>query len=277
MMYRTVLVHVDRVSGSAQRTALAVGLARQYQATLIGIAAGLPRLPVEVYADGLGVVAAGVDFTDIDRQQLQAEFGEAGAKFREATEGSGLRVEWRTAMDLPSNAIVAAANAADLIVTGPGDSSLLGDYRLASAGDVVMRCGRPVLVVPPGLGELNVQNVVVAWKDEREARRAVGDALPFMKRAAAVHLFHIDEGGGAGQAVKDIQTALARHQIEAPISVEERGGGEIEDQVVQFARSRKADLIVTGAYGHTRFREWVFGGMTRGLLANSPVACLMSH
>jgi nucleotide-binding universal stress UspA family protein len=277
-MYRTILVHVDRDAGALQRTRLAAGLARQYDATLIGLAAGLPRLPVELYADGLGMAAAaGNDFSDLDRQQLEAEFKLAAATFRKATEGTGLKTEWRSAMDMPSNALVVAANAADIIVAGPGDRTLLGDYRTASAGDVMMRCGRPVLVVPPGLDELKVQTVVVAWNDRREARRAVIDALPFMKAAHQTHLLHIDEGGGAGDSVKDVQAALARHGIEAAIKVEARTADPIEEQITRFARSVKADLVVAGAYGHSRFREWVFGGVTRGLLGRCPFACLMSH
>jgi nucleotide-binding universal stress UspA family protein len=105
----------------------------------------------------------------------------------------------------------------------------------------------------------------------------VTDALPFMKRAAHTYLFHVDEGEGGVQSLKEVQAALARHQIEAKIETQPRGERPIEDEVVQFARRNKGDLIVAGAYGHTRFREWVFGGMTRGFLGNCPMACLMSH
>jgi len=276
-MFKTILVHVDRDSGSDERTRLAIGLARRYNAALIGLTAGLPRLPVEFYADGLGVIAAGNDFTELDRKELEAEFGLAAKSFAKATEGFGLKTEWRSSMGIPSNAVVAASNAADLIIVGRGDKTVFGDYRTTSAGDVLMRSGRPVLTVPTGLSELTVKNVVVAWKDTREARRAIVDALPFMKEAAHTHLFHIDEGEGALESLKDVQAALARHQVTAKITSEPRGDGPIEEQILQFALRTQTDLIVAGAYGHTRFREWVFGGMTRGLLNNCPIACLMSH
>jgi nucleotide-binding universal stress UspA family protein len=276
-VYRTILVHVDRDAGSEERTRLAVGLARQHDARLIGLVAGLPRLPVEFYAHGVGVVAAGPDLETLDRAQLDAEFDLAEAEFKKTTAGSGLKTEWRAAMDLPSNAIVAAANTADILVTGPGDRSLLGDYRLASAGDVLMRCGRPVLVVPEGLDSLDVRTVVVAWKDRREARRAVLDALPMMKGARSTLLFHIDEGPDGARAASDVQSALAGHGVAATLHVEPPEEGTIADQVIRFARRSHADLLVAGAYGHTRFREWAFGGMTRGLLAGCPIPCLMSH
>jgi nucleotide-binding universal stress UspA family protein len=276
-MYRSVLVHVDREASSQERIRLAVGLARHHDAALIGLAAGLPRLPVELYADGLGMVAAGNDFTDLDRKEMEAEFGRAAAQFREATKDSGLKTDWRSSFEFPSNALVDAANAADIIVTGCGDRTLLGDYRLASAGDVLMRCGRPVLVVPAGLGELNVRNVLIAWKNTREARRAVADALPLLKRASSVRLVHISEGNGGVQSAKDAQALLARHQIDASLEIQPRGNGMIEEQLIQVARRHESDLVVAGAYGHTRFREWILGGMTRGLLGNCQVPCLMSH
>lgn len=276
-MFRTVLVHVDREAGSQERTFLAVGLARHHDAALIGLTAGLPRLPVELYADGIGVVATGNDFTELDRKELEAEFGIAAKAFQKATKDCGLKTEWRSAFDFPSNALVGAASAVDIIVTGPGDRTLLGNYRVASAGDLLMRCGRPVLVVPAGLDELNIRSAVIAWKDRREARRAVTDALPFLKRAARTFILNIDEGDGGSSSAKDIHAALARHHVDATIEVQPPSDGPVAEQLIQFARSRKADLIVSGAYGHSRFREWVLGGMTRGLLGNCPFPCLMSH
>lgn len=276
-MYRTILTNVGGEGEPSARLGLVVSLAKDFGASIIGLAAGLPRLPVELYADGVGVMAAGHDFTELDRLEVQAEFGIAEARFKEATASSGVKTEWRSAFDFPSNAVVNAANVADLIVTGPGDRTLLGDYRMASAGDVLMRSARPVLVTPDNLGELSARSIVVAWKNRREARRAVSDALPFLKRAAKVHVLHLNEGEDAIQSAKDTVAYLAGHQIAATLEVQAREDLEIEDQLLEVAKRENANLIVAGAYGHTRFREWVLGGMTRGLLAASPIACLMSH
>jgi nucleotide-binding universal stress UspA family protein len=275
-MYRTLLVHVDRDAASFERSKLAVDLARQHGAVLVGLTAGLPRLPVEMYSDGFGVFAAGRDFTELDRKELEAEFGRAVAQFREVTKDSGLTTAWRSSFEFPSDAIVAASASADLIIAGPGDRSLLGDYRLASAGDVLMRCGRPMLVVPAGIDRLDVRNVVAGWKNTREARRALADAVPLLKNAARVHLLHIGEGQGGAQSAKDAQAFLEGHQIKATFEVMPHDE-PIEAKFIESAERMSADLIVAGAYGHTRLREWVFGGMTRGLLGNCPIPLLMSH
>jgi nucleotide-binding universal stress UspA family protein len=256
---------------------LAIALARHHDAALIGVTAGLPRLPFELYADGIGVFAAGNDLTELDRKELEAEFALVGAAFEKATKDSGLKTEWRSALEFPSNALVAAASAADILVIGPGDRTLLGNYRVASSGDLLLRSGRPVLVVPAGLDELNVRSVVIAWKDRREARRAVADALPFLRRAAHTYILNIDEGDASTSSATDLQAALARHNVNASVEIQPPIDAPVAEQIIQFARTCKADMIVSGAYGHSRFREWVLGGMTRGLLGNCPFPCMMSH
>ena len=162
-MYRTVLVHAAGKE-SAARIALAVDVAHQFDAVLIGIAAGLPQLPIELYDVALGTVAVGPNYTEFDRRHVEAEFGKAEAVFRQLTDGAGLETSWRTAFEAPTDAIVAAAVAADLVVVGPGDHSLLGSVGLASAGDIALRTGRPLLVVPDGLDRLTPKNVLIAWK-----------------------------------------------------------------------------------------------------------------
>ena len=218
-MFRTIMVHVDSRGGSVERARLASELARQFDATLIGLAAGLPRLPIELYAGGLGVVAAGPEYTEFDRKHVEAEFGNLAAAFQQATEGSGVETSWRALFESPSLAIIAAATAADLVVLGAGDHSLLGDFSSPSAGDVMLRTGRPVLVIPEGLDRINVQNVLVAWKNTPEAQRAIADALPFMKRAASVVIVSVTESGNQPVSLADVTAFLVRHGIAAKTHV----------------------------------------------------------
>jgi len=276
-MFRTVLVHVDSLADSAKRTALAIDLARQFDATLIGVTAGLPRLPIEVYDASLGTVALGPDYTELDRKHLEAEFGKAETAFRKATDGSGLETSWRAVFGAPSAAIIAAAVAADIVVVGPGDRSLLGTLGAASAGDIVLRTGRPVLVASGEQDSIAARSILVAWKDTAEAQRAIADALPFMKRAATVTVVAVQEGDDQPPQFDDAIAFLLRHGIAAKADVIEPKGLSVEEAIIDRARRSQADLIVAGAYGHSRFREWAFGGVTRALLTAAPVPCLFSH
>ncbi len=145
-----------------------------------------------------------------------------------------------------------------------------------------MQTGRPVLVTPPEASELNVASVVVAWKDTREGRRAVSDALPFLKRAATVHVVEICESETAAPAtaarLADVANHLLRHGVQATVeaAITERNAAAA-DQLLNVVEQRKADLIVAGAYGHSRAQEWVFGGFTRTLLGQTTRAVLFSH
>jgi nucleotide-binding universal stress UspA family protein len=124
---------------------------------------------------------------------------------------------------------------------------------------------------------MNVRNVVIAWKETAEAQRAIADALPFMKEANSVTIVQIHEGGAGAPSLVDPEAFLVRHGIAAKTALLPRSEATVGDQIVAFAKKTGADLIVAGAYGHTRLREWVFGGVTRGLLLNSPIPCLFSH
>lgn len=277
-MYRTVLVHVHADTGSSERTKLAIEVARQFGASLIGLTAGLPRLPVEVYAAGVSVVAAGYDFTELDRQELEAEFKTGATRFAELTKGTGIATDWRALIGFPANAIVDAASAADLVVMGAGDRTMFGGYRSASPGDVFLHTGRPILLVPEGCETLKAERVLIAWKATRESRRAVADALPFLKRAAHVDVVTIAEGDRNGDAsLADVAAFLFRHGVAATTETLADTGGFPADQLLNHARRLNAGLVVAGGYGHSRLRELVFGGMTRGLLAGFPVPCLISH
>jgi nucleotide-binding universal stress UspA family protein len=144
----------------------------------------------------------------------------------------------------------------------------------------MMAAGRPVLVVPPGTESLAAHHIVVGWKDTREARRAIWDALPFLKRAEAVHVTEVapdSELKEAARRAADIVAHLERHQVKASAEVRTRREASAADELILVAEQHAADLIVVGGYGHTRLREWIFGGVTRGLLTRSPMCCLFSH
>jgi nucleotide-binding universal stress UspA family protein len=143
-----------------------------------------------------------------------------------------------------------------------------------------MRAGRPLLVVPPGTGNLDTKHVTVAWKDTREARRAVWDALPFLKSAESVHVIEVAERDDLDAAVArtaDVVAYLARHEVNARAEARTKREKSVADELILVSEQVGADLIVSGGYGHARLREWAFGGVTSDLLEHSPKCCLLSH
>src|SRR5690606_4452572 len=148
--------------------------------------------------------------------------------------------------------------------------------------DFVMRCGRPVLLVPyAGRFEAVGRRVLVAWDAGREAARAVRDALPLLKRAEHVEVvsFNPDRPGARHGPIPgaDLAAYLARHDVKVHVSQQHGDDIEVGEQILSRAADLHSDLIVMGAYGHSRLRELALGGATRTLLASMTVPVLMSH
>jgi nucleotide-binding universal stress UspA family protein len=121
---------------------------------------------------------------------------------------------------------------------------------------------------------------VIGWKDRREARRAVRDALPLLQDAGRVTIVEICNHGeedAARNHMDDVARYLEHHRISGGPRVILHQNGSGAAALIRVAAEEGADLLVTGAYGHTRLGEWMFGGVTRDLLATSPICCLMSH
>jgi len=273
-MYKTILVYVDTVSGAAERVLLSVDVARHFNAKLLGITAALPSPPVATITTG--VVDAGI-LLESEREQIDEDFKSAEQQFRAVTASAGLTIEWRAVAEFPTLALANTASAADLVIIGSERRGVFGgDYRTVNPGELLLRAGRPVLIAPSGTNVLDAHNILVAWKNTREARRAVVDALPFLKRAEAVNLVEIREAREA-DSLQDAETFLSAHAVKVHSEWLERDSTSIEEQLTAFARRARSDLIVAGGYGHSRIRELVFGGVTRSLITDCPVATLLSH
>jgi nucleotide-binding universal stress UspA family protein len=145
-----------------------------------------------------------------------------------------------------------------------------------------MQAGRPLLVVPDGANWLDLRSVLVAWKDTPEARRAVADALPVLRKARDVTIAAIperdDERSVVMAGVTDVAAWLARHGVTATARVSEAVRNEpAAAQLEKIAGDVGAGLIVAGAYGHSRFRELILGGVTQYLVTQSARSVLLSH
>jgi nucleotide-binding universal stress UspA family protein len=271
MSYAVLMAYVDADGIPEQRVCVAASLADKFNATLIGLSAfGPPHL-------GKGVVIQGV--TESDIKEMRATLAAKGNWFRSIAGADHRRLEWRPILDFPIDALAREARSADLIVIGhtmgAGDA-----YRSLDPGASLLTIGRPTLIVPEGVRSLRAERVVIGWKDTREARRAVQDALPFLHEAAWVTVVEIcgsGEEGAAQEHIGDVVRYLTRHRINGSARVIPNQQGSGAAQLIKLAQDEGADLLVTGAYGHSRLGEWIFGGMTRDLLATNSICCLMSH
>ncbi len=270
MSLGTIIVYVGLDSLPVQRVGIAAALAARFNAALIGFSAR--GVPEPFVAEGVVIEEA----TKEDIARLKDEFVEKGAWFRKIA--SRPKAEWRWALEFPTEALISRAGAADLIVIGQVKSSHI-PYGLLAPGKLILNAGRPVLFVPDGVETLTANHVVIGWKNTREARRAVLDALPFLREAHRVSIVevHRDKRPHATDESDDVVQYLARHGVTAQShSLRHREGSEADD-LIQFALREKADLLVLGAYGHSRLGEWIFGGMTKDVLDRTPICCLMSH
>jgi nucleotide-binding universal stress UspA family protein len=268
MSCAALMVHVDVEHETEQRVELAIGLADRFQATLIGVA-GCALWPAFMAGD-VGLTKS----NQYGFQKVMARFEQRGKTFR--AQGRSLRqIEWRSALETPGELLLREARAADLLIIGRRRSGDGDD-----PGIILLRAGRPVLLVPDTIASLPLRRMVVAWKDTRECRCAVRDALPFLQQAKELLLVEIGEDGPPSQAKKnlaDVAAYLVRHRVSVAAEVWRRPRGPVAAELLHVVKEEKADLIVAGGYGHSRLGEWIFGGVTRELLAASPICCMLSH
>ena len=275
MSYKTLLVHAEPTPASDARIDYALHLAKDLEATLIGI--GAEAFPAVAVTDPYGV-SSGALFEALREQQV-GNIALARKAFE--AKAAGTPHEWLEASDSPSRVMARAARGVDLLIVGAVPAGPQDVFRQVDVGELILTAGRPVRVAPPQGGHLNAQQVLIAWKDTREARRAVADALPFLKRAKDVVVLEIHgeedgEGDAASHHTNEVAKALGRHGIAArarTLTAKEAP----EDLIESEAEAQGADLIVAGGYGHSRLGEWLMGGMTRRLLQQTRRSVLFSH
>ena len=223
-------------------------------------------------------------------EQLNADvekrLADAEEHFRRAAAKRVRLLEWRSEVALPTGYVSRQARAADLIVVSRNGDELRPDpFRHLDPGDLVMHAGRPVLVVPPKVDGIKLKCAMVSWNDTREARRAVNDALPLLRKAQDVVVVEIID-----VVVEIIDNELQRSAVHARLDdvvawLDGHGIAAVsrafhfpeKEDPMEKLWEYGADFIVAGAYGHARLREWVFGGFTHELLKRSPQCAFLAH
>jgi nucleotide-binding universal stress UspA family protein len=274
MSYGTLMVNLDIDQPNKTRLHIAGELAERFEARLIGTAAADIQPPL-YFMDG----QAAEDILDRERAWVSSRIADCETEFRNVLKALGDRIEWRSALEWPAGFVARNARAGDVVIVG-GTTGRTNPARQLNTAEFVVRAGRPVLVVPQGIEWLRLKTIVVGWKDTREARRAINDALPLLHVAREVIVIELidseAETGAAKMRVDDVARWLVGHKINASSITTEALIG-VTAQLSIMAQDEGADLVVAGAYGHTRLQEWVFGGVTRELLLQQRHCVLLSH
>ena len=188
------------------------------------------------------------------------------------------RTSWRGIVGDPTRYLALHARSADLLIAGAGNPGV-GRLRTVDPGELILSAGRPLLFPAAGQQPVKGESILVAWKDTREARRAVIDAIPFLTDARQVVVATIEEDdrAGARDSAADVARFLMKHGVKARSEIVDIGRGYASEALAEIAVEVEADLIVSGGYGHNRLREWIFGGVTRTLLDDTSMNRFMSH
>jgi nucleotide-binding universal stress UspA family protein len=275
MNYRTILVSLPPGRANGRLLAASVNLAKRFDTVLLGRAA---CRPIHCLCYDYPVPAG---LFEEDRRQRERHLVAAEADFRTATAGLEQPVDWsgRSCLEPLADHLAGEAAAADLIVVGTAKKDDPFDAtRQPDLCDLVMKAGRPVLLLPQSGDLRSFDRILVAWKDSREARRAIVDALPLLKAATRVTVVTMNAAEDqelARNSVGRVTNWLARHDIRAEGMVVPAEKANAS-QLLEIARGGDADLIVAGAYGYSREGKWTLGGVTAELLTGERCA-LLSH
>jgi nucleotide-binding universal stress UspA family protein len=276
MTYATIMVCLALDQANDARLEVAGELADRFEARIVGIAAAQFGPPL-YFADG----KQAQELIDQGEASIKERLAEIEAQFRGATKHRSGPVEWRGALEFPARYMLQEARCADLIVSGGHSPAISDSFAFASPKDLVMQAGRPLLVAPDTVNWLDLRSVLVAWKDTPEARRAVADSMPLLRKAKEITVAEIVEDGNRSNAisrVKDVVGWLSRHGVSASERIPEIDESrKAAIQLDEIADVVGAGLIVAGAYGHSRLRELILGGMTQHLLTRSTRCVLLSH
>lgn len=277
MTLRSLLVDLDATPANAARTRIAIALAQAFDAHLTGLASvTLADLQTFQTAAALDGYVGGASAVVLGRAEDLAQ------QFLLSCDAAGLASFDALADRAPMpDSLARQAQSADLLIMSQPDPSL-PNYRqdLDALETLLLACSRPVLLIPyTHLDPVRVRRVLVTWDGSRESVRAMTDALPLLRLAEEVTLIHwrSDAADDSAQAhLERLRHWLARQGVQARVR-DEVTALAVGDALLNAASDHGADLIVMGAYGHARWAERLFGGVSRTLLQSMTVPVLMSH
>ena len=280
-MFKDLLVPQTGTPGDTDALDMGIDLASRLDAHLAVMElVNLPILSAGPW--GLMPEVGLVDLYNTLREQGQSNVQQLRHRMERETISSEVRLV-ESLYEEPFHVAAHCAHYADLsIVAGSGGESSEADTTHAYLGSLLIESGRPVMVVPQGCRTpMLPRRILAAWKPTRETARAFHDALPFLCNAEGVDIVIVNPVGGerghGEQPGADIATHLSRHGVKVNVVVLPAERIDISVALLRHAGDIGADMLVAGGYGHSRFREWALGGVTRELLMNATIPMFFSH
>ena len=276
MGYKTIVAVLQDEKGATAVLDVAVALAGDSQGHLVGVHAEPLPMPI---ASPMGfpdatIIGAGED-VNRDREE------KLGKLFEERMRREDVSSEWRSLRTFSGDSALSALESArcgDIVVAGNAQ----GDGGAPDIDTLIQSGGRPVLIVPSERpANVRAKRVVLAWNGSREAARAAFDALPFMLAAEETIVLtvnpaarSVDPGARPGH---EIAAALARHGATVTVEDASSGKGSVAEAMSRVVEGRNAELLVLGAFSHSRLKEMFFGGTTRSIIDKPPCLTLMAR
>ncbi len=278
MSFRQIIVQLDEGAASGLRAKAAADFAQRHGAHLTGVFLTSEYVRQYMAAESLSALPA-----DVVQQVLSGHesavaklAGEAGAQFEAACAASGVSHDWRMVAGDSPQSFLALARRSDLTIFPRQAKACLSEHGL-SAAQVALASGGPVLITPdddyaPPVG----RRVLVAWNGGREAARALQDAWPILERAEAVHVLTVspdDDGNPDGL----LDALLTKHGVKAQLISDPSQDESAVEVIARQVAELGADLLVMGLYGRPRLQELLLGGVSRAMVAASPIPIFASH
>jgi nucleotide-binding universal stress UspA family protein len=274
---RDILVVIDNAATAAHLLAPAAVLARRFDARLTGFfPTGLPS------ATSFGDLSSGAQLVEAFMTAQREEAVKAEAAYRQELGHLQLAGDWVTREADFGESVTALGRLYDLVIVAQANPDVPSPAPRMLPEELVVGVGRPVLMIPYAgdFAEFD-RHVLVAWNGSREATRALHDAMFLIERADAVTVIEVDPPASAPASpdlgIADVIAMLKRHGVEAAAVPTASGGTPVADVILSRAADLSADLVVMGAYGHSRLRELVLGGVSRSVFQEMTVPMLMSH
>ena len=274
MAIKDILVHIDTQPGAEDRIAFAASRAKQNKAHLTGL-----HVKAEIV---LPVTENDVIVPEslIEEQERVIELQASAAKtqFDAAIGANNVEGEWRIGRGMVSEVLRHHAHASDLVIVGQANPATAVSNDVPEG--VLQDTGRPTLIVPyAGIGPAFAQNVMVAWDDSAPAARAVHDALALIAKAKRVEVVTVraKDDEATDDPCAEICAHLQRHGVNAESVTLRKNGAKVSGMLLGHATDIGCDLLVMGSYGHSRWREFIFGGVTEDMLEKTTIPIFTSH
>lgn len=278
MSYRDITVHLTLDPRNDTRIQVAIAMARRFGARISGLFT-VPPPNVPYY------MGEYIPTELIQKQMDEAQKASVAAreKFLAICGSAEVEHRWLASDMTPVEALRLAARASDIAIVGQPDPNPSDPASVPYGTDVLphelaLQAGRPILAIPHAgtFGEIG-RNILIGWNGKREAARAVHDAMPLLRAAETVHLVLVAPEKKGRTPLSEMAEHLQRHGLRLQTSAIDSGGQRVGLALLAEAQARQADMVVMGAFGHSRLREMVFGGVTETVLSSMTLPVLLSN